>query len=244
MFRTKSVPEGIPQHVAIIMDGNGRWAKRKLLPRYFGHRQGVVALKNAVRFCAKQQIPVLTVYAFSTENWFRPPEEVQFLMDLMTKTFQTEIDELYREGVCVKMLGDRNTITKAQLDLWEAAEDYTRSNTRLTLNVAFNYGGRKEIVHAVKSIATQVLAEELSLEEIDENTVNRFLYSAEMPNPDLVIRTGGDWRISNFLLWQSAYAEWFFTDVLWPDFDDSEFARALASYAKRDRRFGRLSENE
>lgn len=234
----------IPSHVAIIMDGNGRWAQNRSMPRFFGHRQGVAALKKAVRYAANQGIETLTVYAFSTENWHRPPDEVNFLMDLMHKTFSKEIEELYREGVKIVLIGDRSTLSSDILAVWDRAEQITKNNRRMTLNVAFNYGGRTEIVAAVKNIAAKVLTGHISIDDIDDELFNEELYTSHSPDPDLLIRTGGELRLSNFLLWQSAYTEIYVTATLWPDFDEEDFEKALQSYAKRERRFGRVPVKE
>lgn len=229
-----------PAHVAIIMDGNGRWAQRRGLPRVMGHRKGVAALKNAVRFAKKRGISTLTVYAFSTENWARPAEEVQFLMDLMHKVFFEEIGELEREGVRVHMIGDRTSLSPSVQALWNEAETRTKGNSSLHLNVAFNYGGRREIVAAARALAAKAAAGEIDPDAIDDQLFAQHLYTSHSPDPDLLIRTGGDLRLSNFLLWQSAYTELYITETLWPDFDDNEFEAALQAYGRRDRRFGRV----
>ena len=235
---------GLPAHVAIIMDGNGRWARRRALPRYFGHREGVKALKTAVRYAAERGIPTLTVYAFSTENWRRPREEVDFLLDLMYKTFAQEIEELHKEGVRVRLVGDRTSLSQEIQAVWARAEEITAQNTRLTLNVAFNYGGRAELTRAARELASQVARGELAAEEITEERLASQLYTWPSPDPDLVIRTGGEQRLSNFLLWQAAYSELYVTDVLWPDFGEKEFEQALQDYLSRERRFGQVSAKE
>jgi undecaprenyl diphosphate synthase len=235
---------GLPAHVAIIMDGNGRWARRRALPRYFGHREGVKALKTAVRYAAERGIPTLTVYAFSTENWRRPREEVDFLLDLMYKTFAQEIEELHKEGVRVRLVGDRTSLSQEIQAVWARAEQITAQNTRLTLNVAFNYGGRAELTRAARELASQVARGELAAEEITEERLASQLYTWPSPDPDLVIRTGGEQRLSNFLLWQAAYSELYVTDVLWPDFGKKEFEQALQDYLSRERRFGQVSAKE
>ncbi|WP_461368253.1 isoprenyl transferase [Candidatus Darwinibacter acetoxidans] len=235
---------GLPAHVAIIMDGNGRWARRRALPRYFGHREGVKALKTAVRYAAERGIPTLTVYAFSTENWRRPREEVDFLLDLMYKTFAQEIEELHKEGVRVRLVGDRTSLSQEIQAVWARAEQITAQNTRLTLNVAFNYGGRAELARAARELASQVARGELAAEEITEERLASQLYTWPSPDPDLVIRTGGEQRLSNFLLWQAAYSELYVTDVLWPDFGEKEFEQALQDYLSRERRFGQVSAKE
>ena len=213
-------------------------------PRYFGHREGVKALKTAVRFAAERGIPTLTVYAFSTENWRRPREEVDFLLDLMYKTFAQEIEELHKEGVRVRLVGDRTSLSQEIQAVWARAEQITAQNTRLTLNVAFNYGGRAELTRAARELASQVARGELAAEEITEERLASQLYTWPSPDPDLVIRTGGEQRLSNFLLWQAAYSELYVTDVLWPDFGEKEFEQALQDYLSRERRFGQVSAKE
>lgn len=226
------------------MDGNGRWASRRALPRFLGHRQGVKALKTAVRYASSQGIQALTVYAFSTENWTRPREEVDFLMDLMYKTFVQEIEELQREGVQIRLVGDRKGLSPDIAQVWDQAEQATKTNQGLILNVAFNYGGRQEIVSAVKHLAQQVSRGDLSAEDLTEDAIAKLLYTYPTPDPDLIIRTGGEMRLSNFLLWQAAYSELYVTDVLWPDFGERDFERALQEYANRERRFGQVSLKE
>lgn len=230
--------------MAIIMDGNGRWASRRALPRFFGHRQGVKALKTAVRYASRRGIGALTVYAFSTENWTRPREEVDFLMDLMHKTFVQEIEELHREGVRIQLVGDRSTLSPDILKVWNDAEEITRQNTGMTFNVAFNYGGRQEILNVVQALVGQVDKGEITVDEITETTISRLLYTHPTPDPDLIIRTGGEMRLSNFLLWQAAYSEFYVTDVLWPDFGEDDFERALQDYSGRERRFGQVLAKE
>lgn len=240
----RSEQNKLPSHVAIIMDGNGRWARRRGLPRFLGHQQGVKALKKAVRFASDQGIQSLTVYAFSTENWQRPKEEVSFLLDLMHKTFVEEIDELHQEGVRIVLVGDRSNLSADILQLWQNAEGLTQDNTGLTLNVAFNYGGRQELLHVAKVLAQRVAVGDLDPAQIDESMVNDLLYTKGSPDPDLIIRTGGEQRLSNFLLWQSAYSELYVTDVLWPDFNEEHFASALDDFGQRERRFGRVGKKE
>lgn len=234
----------VPAHVAIIMDGNGRWAKRRGMPRFFGHRQGVKALKTAVRYASKRGIAALTVYAFSTENWRRPREEVEFLLELMYKTFVQEIEELQREGVRIRLVGDRSNLSPDILKIWSQAEELTRDNTGLNLNVAFNYGARSELTQAVRQLAQQVAEGQLTPEEITEEQVTRMLFTWPTPDPDLIIRTGGEMRLSNFLLWQAAYSELYVTNVLWPDFGEKDFELALQDYAGRERRFGQVPVKE
>ena len=241
---SKGRKNGLPKHVAIIMDGNGRWANRRAMPRFFGHRQGVKALKTAVRYASNQGIAVLTVYAFSTENWTRPQDEVKFLMDLMHKTFVQEIEELRREGVRIQLIGDRSTLSPDILKVWNQAEELTKDNTGLVLNVAFNYGGRQEITKAAQRLAEQVARGEITVEDITPEKIDTLLYTHKTPDPYLIIRTGGEMRLSNFLLWQAAYSEFYVTDVLWPDFGEGDFAQALQAYQARERRFGQVSAKE
>lgn len=240
----KSELSNLPAHVAIIMDGNGRWARRRAMPRFMGHRQGVAALKKAVRYASNQGIETLTVYAFSTENWQRPQEEVDFLLDLMYKTFVQEIEELIEEQVRIILIGDRTSLSHELLEIWTQAEERTANNTGLTLNVAFNYGGRQELVAATKKLAEQVARGELAPEDINEDNINTALYTWRSPDPDLIIRTGGELRLSNFLLWQAAYSEIYVTDILWPDFKERDFSEALQAYAQRERRFGQVPVKE
>ena len=239
-----STANRLPAHVGIIMDGNGRWARKRALPRFFGHRQGVAALKKAVRFASDRGIETLTVYAFSTENWRRPRDEVDFLLDLMHKTFVQEIDELHSEGVRIVLIGDRTNLTADILDVWRSAEQRTQNNGGLTLNVAFNYGGRQELVQAARGLAARAAAGELDPAQITEMTIAEHLYTKGSPDPDLIIRTGGEMRLSNFLLWQAAYSELLVLDVLWPDFNEDHFAAALKAYSLRERRFGQVADKE
>lgn len=228
----------MPRHVAIIMDGNGRWASRRLMPRGMGHKAGVDALVRTVEACARRGIPYLTVFAFSSENWQRPQEEVSGLMSLVLSTVGRHLGELARKGVRVRIVGDRTAVSDKVNQAWTQAEEATQHNHGLTLTVAFNYGGRWDVVQACR----RALAAGVRPEDLDEAAVARHLSLSYAPDPDLLIRTGGEMRISNFLLWQSAYAELHFTDCLWPDFNEVELDRALQSYACRDRRFGRVSE--
>ena len=232
----------VPNHVAIIMDGNGRWARERLMPRYYGHREGVKSLKRIVSYSSDIGIKILTVYAFSTENWKRPIREVQALMQLMEQTFALELEELIANGVRVKVIGDIASLSPKQQRIWQMAEERTKHNQRLLLNVAFNYGGRMEIVRAVRSIAEAVQEGRLAVDQITDDVFVQYLFTNDLADPDLIIRTGGELRLSNFLLWQAAYAEWYFTDTLWPDFDVEEFEKALASFRQRERRFGSIKE--
>lgn len=230
------LPKKLPRHVAIIMDGNGRWAQARGLPRIMGHRAGVEALRDIIKACVEFGIPYLTVYAFSTENWARPKEEVNGLMNILEEMIDKEVPELHRQGVQIRHIGKLEGLRPDLQRKIQEAIALTRHNRRLVLCVAFNYGGRDEILQAVRKI----LAAGLRPEEVTEETFTQYLYTAGIPDPDLVIRTSGEIRISNFLLWQAAYAEWYFTPVYWPDFDREEFRKALEAYAQRQRRFGRV----
>jgi len=227
-----------PRHVAIIMDGNGRWAKARGLPRPEGHRKGAEAVKRTVEAAANQGIKYLTLYGFSSENWKRPGDEVGSLMSLLRLYLRSEIAELYRNGVRFRVIGERNRLDPDIVALIEDAESRTADNTGLTLILALSYGGRGELVRGMRQIAERVAEGSLAPAEIDERTVDAVLYTAGVPDPDLVIRTSGERRISNFLLWQSAYAELVFIDTLWPDFGADDLAGAVAEYARRERRFG------
>lgn len=225
----------IPHHIAIVMDGNGRWAKQRYLPRVAGHRQGVDALRRCVRACSDRGVKVLTVFAFSSENWNRPPEEVSGLMDLLAGALSREIQPLSESGVRICFVGDRSRMSDKVRAGFAQAEQNTLGNTRITLNVCFNYGGRWDIAQA----ANKLIA---SGETITELSLDRAMALSHVEDPDLLIRTGGEHRISNFLLWQSAYSELYFTDTLWPDFDEAALDAAIANFAGRERRFGKTSE--
>jgi undecaprenyl diphosphate synthase len=224
----------VPRHVAIVMDGNGRWAKKRFMPRFFGHKQGVDALVRTVLACADRGIEYLTVFAFSSENWKRPTEEVSGLMGLVLVAVAKYLTKLAEHGVRIKIVGDRNEVSDKLRQAWEQAESSTRNNTRITLSVAFNYGGRWDIVQACR----QAIADGVAPGDLNEASLNRYMALSHAPDPDLFIRTGGEVRISNFLLWQVAYSELVFSDCLWPEFGDAELDAALAEYARRDRRFG------
>ncbi len=230
----------LPRHVAIIMDGNGRWAKRRGLPRGVGHRAGVESLREAVKACVEIGIEVLTVYAFSTENWKRPVEEVNILMDLLVEYLRKELDELHREGVQVRAIGKTEDLPELPRQELVRAQELTKNNRRLILNVALNYGGRLEITEAARRIARQVLAGRLQIEEINEQVISDNLYTAGLPDPDLLIRPSGEMRVSNYLLWQLAYAEFVMTEVLWPDFRRRHLYEAIIAFQQRDRRYGGL----
>ena len=229
--------EKLPTHVAIIMDGNGRWALSRGLPRLAGHRAGVENLRRIINACVEFGIPYLTIYAFSTENWGRPPEEVKGLLFILDEVLDRELAELHKQGVRLWHIGRLEGIAPSTQKKVRDAIERTKNNTRLTLNVAFNYGGRAEIVHAIQ----QMLADGVTAGQITEELIGRYLYTAGQPDPDLIIRTAGELRVSNFLLWQGAYAEYYAADVYWPDFDKEEFRRALEHFASRERRFGLVS---
>ena len=235
---TQEVPAqgDVPRHVAIIMDGNGRWAKRQHLPRIAGHRRGVEAVRATVRACAERGIEYLTLFAFSSENWRRPAEEVALLMQLFQMALTSEVEKLHRNGVRLKVVGDTRRFNPGIRRAIEKGERLTAANQALTLTIAANYGGRWDILQAVNK------AMEEKKDLLDENTLAPYLAMSYAPEPDLFIRTGGEQRISNFLLWQLAYSELYFTDTLWPDFDAAALDLAIASYRDRERRFGRTSE--
>jgi len=226
------------KHVAIIMDGNRRWAKSKNFPSAIGHKKGVNSLKTALQSCHKFGVKYLTVYAFSTENWNRNKEEVDFLMDLLAHTIKNELKELNENQVVIKFIGDLTKLNpKLQTILYDAVEK-TKNNTGVNLQIAFNYGSRDELVTAVKNISQKVLNNEISLNEITEETVSNQLYTSSIPDPDLLIRTGGEMRVSNYLLWQIAYSEILVTPQFWPDFDENSMSDAILEFNRRQRRFG------
>lgn len=230
----------LPRHVAVIMDGNGRWAKRRALPRIMGHRRGVDVLKKLLRTCRDWGVGALTAYAFSTENWGRPTEEVEFLMTLFERVLRQELREMMSENVRIRFAGNLTalpTSLRAQID---RAVEMTSTNTGIQFTVATNYGGRQEIMQAVKAIAAQVQSGQLELDDINESVFEQHLYTNGICDPDLLIRTSGEMRISNFLLWQMAYAEIYVTDTMWPDFDRTQFHAALRDYQSRERRFGKV----
>jgi len=230
----------LPRHVAVIMDGNGRWAKQRGLPRIMGHRRGVDTLKDLIRCCKDWGIQALTVYAFSTENWGRPAEEVDFLMMLFEKVLRRELQELIEELVRIRFVGNIHALPDSLQAEIAHASDLTRHNNALNFTVATNYGGRQEILQACRAIAAQVKSGDLAIESIDEQLFEQHLYTRELTDPDLIIRTSGEMRVSNFLLWQIAYAELYVTETLWPEFDRAAFHQALMSYQKRDRRYGKV----
>lgn len=227
------------QHIAIIMDGNRRWAKNHMLPSAVGHQKGVESLKSTMRSFNKFGIKYLTVYAFSTENWNRKKEEVDFLMNLLAKTLTDELDEMHEENVKIKFVGNIEKLNPKLIEILKNAENKTKNNTGVNLQIAFNYGARDEIVNAVKKIAQKALDGEIKIEEIDEKLVSENLYTAKIPDPDLLIRTGGEKRISNYLLWQIAYSEVYVTEKFWPEFDENALTEAILEFEKRNRRYGK-----
>ena len=235
----KSDPAGLPTHIAIVMDGNGRWAEQRKRPRTFGHQAGQKALRRVVEYCGQIGVPELTVFAFSSENWRRPRKEVNRLMELFMRALDRETRELDDNGVRLRFIGDLGRFSPELRERVRAAMALTANNRRLTLNVAVNYGGRWDIVTATRQIAEEVAAGRLDPQAIDEELFGARVALGDSPDPDLFIRTGGEMRISNFLLWQSAYTEFWFTPVLWPDFDGDTLDQAIAAYRTRERRFGR-----
>ncbi len=223
------------KHIAIIMDGNRRWAKEKFLPSAMGHQKGVDSLRSTMRLFDKFGIKYLTVYAFSTENWNRKKEEVEFLMGLLAKTLLNELDDMHKENVRIRFLGNISQLNSNLIEIVKNAEEKTKNNTGVNLNIAFNYGSRDEITNAVK----QIVKEGINPEDITEELISQHLYTKDIPDPDLLIRTGGEKRISNYLLWQLAYSELYVTDAYWPEFDKSELTKAIQEFEKRNRRFGK-----
>jgi undecaprenyl diphosphate synthase len=230
----------LPKHIAIIMDGNGRWAKSRGLPRIEGHRAGTESLRKVIRACVEFNVPYLTIYAFSTENWARPKEEVNGLMMLLESVVVNELDELHQEGVCIRHIGRLEAMPAGLAAKVKNAIQVTKNNTNLYLTIAWNYGGRDEIVYAVQ----QLIKAGVRPEEVTEQAISAALFTAGTPDPDLVIRTSGELRLSNFLVWQSAYSEWFITPVYWPDFGKEELRQAILDFGKRDRRYGKVSSDE
>ena len=228
----------IPVHVAVIMDGNGRWARKRSMPRHLGHRSGVGAVRKIVETAAQRGVGYLTLFAFSSENWNRPREEVSKLMGLFVEALRREVDELHRNEVRLEFIGARDLLQPRLLDMIASAEKQTAGNAGLRLQVAVAYGGRWDIVNAARNLATRVEAGDIAASDIDDDAVANELALADIPDPDLLIRTGGEQRISNFLLWNLAYAELWFCDTLWPDFDEQDFDAALAFFANRERRYG------
>jgi len=232
----------IPEHVAIIMDGNGRWARKRALPRHAGHRSGVGSVRQAVETAAQRGVKVLTLFAFSSENWSRPREEVSKLMGLFVEALQREVDELHRNNVRLEFIGAREQLQAGLIEKIANAEEQTRANTGLRLMVAVAYGGRWDIAQAAKRLAGRAVDGEIAVDNIDEVAVAKELQLHDLPDPDLLIRTGGEQRISNFLLWHLAYSELYFCDALWPDFGEAQFDAALDFFAQRQRRYGHTAE--
>jgi undecaprenyl diphosphate synthase len=234
-------PESIPRHVAIIMDGNGRWAKRQGKPRLFGHKNGVNSVQEIVECAGDLGVEVLTLYAFSTENWKRPADEVGGLMGLLKIYLQKELSKMLKNSIRLTCIGDIAKLPKDVRDVLENTMRQTKNNTKLTLNLALSYGGRAEIVQAIQKISEDVCNGHLELSAIDEELIASRLYTADLPDPDLLIRTGGEARLSNFLLWQASYSEIYFTDTMWPDFRRNAFCGAIAEFQHRERRYGKTS---
>ncbi|MEE4376867.1 MAG: isoprenyl transferase [Candidatus Competibacteraceae bacterium] len=241
-FATSDPQARIPNHIAIVMDGNGRWAKRRLLPRPAGHREGAKAVRRIAKACQEQNVDVLTLFAFSSENWQRPASEVNFLMELFLTTLRTEVRRLLENNIRIRFIGERAAFTQELQTLMDEAETKTAANSGLILVIAANYGGRWDILQATRQLAQQVLAGHVDPQAISCEHIQQYLCLHDLPEPDLFIRTGGEQRISNFLLWQLAYTEFFFTDQLWPDFDTHSLDEALLAFAQRQRRFGRTDE--
>ncbi len=231
----------IPKHIAIVMDGNGRWAKRQGLPRIFGHQQGRKVLRQTVGHCLDLGVEYLTVYAFSTENWKRPKEEVEGLMFLLEEAIQGEYEDLQKQGIRVRFLGELDELSQKLNEKIRFIQEATSKNEKLQLNICLNYGGRREIASALKRMVHRISKGEMDIAEINERAVNDYLYTAGIPDPDLLIRTGGEKRLSNFLLWQSAYTEIYFTEIYWPDFTRENLWEAVADFQGRERRFGTTS---
>jgi len=227
-------PYKVPEHIAIIMDGNGRWARRRGLPRIAGHRAGAENLRRIINACVEFEIKILTIYAFSTENWGRPESEVRGLMKIFARVLDQELDDLHEQGVCLHHLGDLTGVEADLQDKVRQALDLTKDNDRLILNIAFNYGGRAEIIHAVQ----KMLADGIAPADLNEDLFSSYLFTRGLPDPDLVIRTSGELRISNFLIWQAAYSEYYPTPAFWPDFGREELFEAVVAFNQRDRRFG------
>ena len=227
------------QHVAIIMDGNRRWAKKRMLPSAAGHKKGVEALRSTLKACAKFGIKYLTVYAFSTENWKRDREEVEFLMSLLAKTIVNEVPEFKENDIKLTFIGDRKSLSKEIIEVLEFGEKETSHCKTLNLQIAFNYGARMEITNALKEISLKIKNDEINIDEITEDLISQNLYTSNIPDPDLLIRTGGEQRISNYLLWQCAYTEIYITDIFWPEFDEKALAEAILEFNSRQRRFGK-----
>ena len=242
ILRDQILEDDIPAHIAIIMDGNGRWAREKLLPRIAGHREGINSVRTITKICGELGVKYLTLYTFSTENWKRPKKEVRALMTLLLKTINVEVKELHKNNVCFKIIGDLNMFPEATKKGLLDGINLTKDNGGLNLCLALNYGSRQEIIDGVKSITKKVQSGDLSIDQINEDEFSKELYTNSMPDPDLLIRTSGEYRLSNFLLWQSAYTEIVMTDIFWPDFREDQLLSAIYDYQSRERRFGKVSD--
>lgn len=236
--RDTQLPENVPQHVAIIMDGNGRWARERRLPRLAGHRAGVENLRKVIESSVEYGIKILTIYAFSTENWERPIDEVRGLINILEEVIDRELTRLHGNGVQLRHIGDLDRLRPSLQEKVRHAIELTQNNDQLILNVAWNYGGRAEIVHAIQAM----ISDGISPDEVNEDLISRYLYTKGIPDPDLIIRTSGEMRVSNFLIWQGAYAEWFVTPTYWPDFGPEELLEAVFAYAQRERRYGKVED--
>lgn len=234
--------DGNPRHIAIIMDGNGRWAQKRLMPRVMGHRAGVKTVRKVVEYCVQQNIEVLSLFAFSSENWRRPKDEVNLLMELFLMTLQSEVEKLHSNNIRLRVIGDKSAFSSKLQEIIAWAEAKTADNTGLTVVIAANYGGRWDITQSVRQIVAGVQAGTIAETEVSEQLIDRHLQTYGLPEPDLFIRSGGEERVSNFLLWQLAYTEFYFTDALWPDFDAEMLQTAIASFKSRQRRFGHTGE--
>lgn len=232
--------ENMPKHIAIIMDGNGRWAKKRKLPRTMGHKAGVETIRRILKEASNLGVKYMTLYAFSTENWKRPKDEVNALMKLLVQYLRKEINELHKNGVRINVLGDISMLPKECIDEIEKSVEKTKNNTGITMNIALNYGGRDEIIRSIKLIAQDVIDGKIEINAIEENTVNNYLYTKGVPDPDIIIRPSGEQRLSNFLLWQCAYSEFWYSDICWPDFKEKDLHQAIYDFQKRDRRFGAI----
>jgi len=232
----------LPVHIVIVMDGNGRWAKKRLMPRTAGHVAGVKATKKAVEFCVNENVGALTLFAFSSENWKRPQQEVSTLMELFVTTLQSEIKSLNQQNVRMRFIGDCSAFSKKMQSIINQTASLTEKNTGLQLNIAVNYGGRWDVAQACKSVMEKIAEGEIKSEDVNAELIDQYTCLADLPDPDLFIRTGGEKRISNFLIWQLAYSELYFSDVLWPDFDDEEFSNAINWFTNIQRRFGKTGE--
>lgn len=228
----------VPAHIAIIMDGNGRWAKSRFMPRTYGHKVGVETIRKVVKECSRLGVKYLTLYAFSTENWKRPKDEVSALMGLLVKYLRNELEELHKNNVKILTIGDISKLPQACIEELDRAKEKTKDNTGLVMSLALNYGGRNDLVNAVKKISQEVVDGKISVDDIGDDLISSHLSTKESPDPDLVVRTSGEQRLSNFLLWELAYSEFYFADIHWPDFDEKELQKAIFAYQSRDRRFG------